>query len=279
MKNILKFVAVGVLLVVLIVGATLIYNDYMEENKPSNIVIVGGKVDKPDASPGESSSMEMTTESEKESEDAIENTTGSDNETQNDTEPESVPAESQDTEDGTGDQETERVTETEPERVTEVETETETETETERVTETETESPYLAADFTVYDYSGKAVKLSDFRGKPIVLNFWASGCSPCRSEMPDFQKMYEKYGDQVVFLMVNYIGFFGETVESGHKFVTDNGYTFPVYFDTKYSAVSTYGINSIPQTFFIDRDFDLYTYIPGMASLESLETCIGWILE
>ena len=149
-------------------------------------------------------------------------------------------------------------------------------------TEEETEeyvSPYLAPDFTVYDIEGNEVKLSDYRGRPIVLNFWARDCIYCTREMPDFEAAYKKYGDRVVFLMVCFTGFSGKGIDYEQEYITDNGYTFPVYFDTKNSAVSKYGINSIPQTFFINSDFDLYTYIPGMASAESLETCIGYILE
>ena len=61
----------------------------------------------------------------------------------------------------------------------------------------------LAPDFTVYDKDGKPVKLSDFRGKPVVLNFWASWCGPCQSEMPTFNEKYGELGDEIHFLMVN----------------------------------------------------------------------------
>ena len=191
---------------------------------------------------------------------------------------------------------TDAVTETEEAKETgaetDVETDADTETETDAETdanidadtdedtnsENETESPYLAPDFTVYDAEGNEVKLSDFRGKPIVLNFWASGCGPCVAEMPEFQKAYEEYGDRVVFLMVNYIGFFGETVQSASNFVENNGYTFPVYFDSEHDAAATYGINSIPQTFFITKEFDLYSYVTGSTSYSVLQQYIEIIL-
>ena len=166
-------------------------------------------------------------------------------------------------------------------------TEGETSAETESTDETTigeneeetTESPYIAPDFTVYDYEGNEVKLSDFRGKPIVLNFWARNCGYCTMEMPDFQAAYDKYGDKVVFLMVCFTSFSNRGVEYEKEYIDQNGYTFPVYYDTENSAVSRYGINSIPQTFFINSDFDLYTYIPGMASEALLEQCIGYIIE
>ena len=148
--------------------------------------------------------------------------------------------------------------------------------ETEAV-ESETESPYLALDFTVYDGEGNAVKLSDFRGKPIVVNVWASTCGPCKAEMPEFQEAYEKYGDEVQFLMIDYIGFFGETVKSAQAYVDGQGYTFPVYFDSDRDAASTYGINAIPFTMFINEEFELYTYLTGMTDFETLEKYINQI--
>lgn len=169
--------------------------------------------------------------------------------------------------------ETRDETKAESEELTDKSDEVESETEDDYV------SPYLAPDFTVYDLEGNAVKLSDFRGKPIVLNFWARDCIYCTREMPDFESMYKKYGDKVEFLMVCFTSFSNRGLEYEQEYIDDNGYTFPIYFDTENSAVSKYGINSIPQTFFINKDFDLYTYIPGMASAEALETCIGYIIE
>ena len=136
-----------------------------------------------------------------------------------------------------------------------------------------------APDFTVMDENGNFVKLSDFFGKPVVLNFWSSYCLPCRNEMPDFQKAYEKYGDGVNFVMVNYIGFGGETVESAKAFVNEQEYTFPIYFDTDHSAAATYGITSIPQTFFFNAKGELVTYAVGMIGEATLEQGIGMILE
>lgn len=145
--------------------------------------------------------------------------------------------------------------------------------------ESETESPYLAPDLTLYDLEGNAVRLSDFRGKPIVLNFWARDCIYCTLEMPDFQAAYEKYGADVEFLMVAVVGFSKIGVSYEQEHIDQEGYTFPVYFDTDNQTQYLYGTSSLPKTFFIDRDFDLYTYIPGYASAELLETCIGYIIE
>ena len=135
---------------------------------------------------------------------------------------------------------------------------------------------YSAPDFTVFDWDGNAVKLSDFEGKPVVLNFWASWCGPCKSEMPDFEEAYMQYGEQIHFLMVNCTGG-RETVDSAKAFVEEQGYTFPVYFDTSYEASSTYGASSIPMTFFIDANGDLVTYGMGALSAEVLHKGIGMI--
>ena len=111
-----------------------------------------------------------------------------------------------------------------------------------------------APDVTVYDYDDEAaVKLSDKFGKPIILNFWASWCGPCKMEMPAFQSMYEKYGDKVEFMMVNLTGG-RETVEAVKDLVELSGFTFPVYFDKDGDAAVTYGLNSIPRTVFINSD-------------------------
>lgn len=140
-----------------------------------------------------------------------------------------------------------------------------------------TEAPdYSAPDFTVLDWDGNAVQLSEFEGKPVVLNFWASWCSPCKSEMPDFDAAYKKYGEEIHFLMVNCTGG-RETVESAKAFIEESGYSFPVYFDTTYEAASLYGASSIPLTYFIDAGGNLVTYGMGALSAELLQTGIDLI--
>lgn len=109
-----------------------------------------------------------------------------------------------------------------------------------------------AEDFTFYDYNGNEVQLSDYFGKPIVLNFWASWCGPCKSEMPDFQEVYEEYGDQVQFLMVNLTDGSYETEEDAKSLITSKGYTFPVFFDLDQDGAKTYVITSIPTTMIIN---------------------------
>lgn len=111
-----------------------------------------------------------------------------------------------------------------------------------------------ASDFTVKDNSGNDVKLSDFKGKPVVINFWASWCPPCRGEMPDYNKLYLEYSKKgIVFMMVDLTDGERETTAIGKKFIKDNGYQFPVYFDTNQGAAYIYGISSIPDSIFVDK--------------------------
>ncbi len=133
-----------------------------------------------------------------------------------------------------------------------------------------TEMKELAPDFTVIDAEGNTVKLSDFRGKPVVLNFWASWCGPCKFEMPDFNEQYALLGDEVEFLMVNLTDGSRETVDTAKKFIADNEYKFPVYFDTKNEAVLAYGAYSIPATYFIDAEGYGVAYARGAISADVL---------
>ena len=144
---------------------------------------------------------------------------------------------------------------------------------------TETISENLAPDFTVTDAEGNEVKLSDFRGKGVVLNFWASWCGPCKSEMPHFQKAYEEYGDDVTFLMVNMSTAFGDTKADAEKTLTDGGYTFPVYYDTNSECAYGYGVTAIPMTFFIDKNGNLVSGKTGMISEADLQRRILTILD
>lgn len=134
-----------------------------------------------------------------------------------------------------------------------------------------------APDFTVYDADGKPVKLSDMKGKPVVLNFWASWCPPCKAEMPDFDAVCKEYEGKVTFMMVNLTDGERETVESARNFIHMMEYSFPVYYDTDMEASNTYGIQSIPTTFFIDADGGLVAYGSGALSENELRRGISML--
>lgn len=111
---------------------------------------------------------------------------------------------------------------------------------------------FKALDFAVYSEDESLANLSDFFGKPIVLNFWASWCPPCKGEMPYFERVYNDVKDDVVFMMVSLIDGQRETVATATKYIQDEGYTFPVYFDKEQTAAYTYRVSSIPTTVFIN---------------------------
>lgn len=137
-----------------------------------------------------------------------------------------------------------------------------------------------AASFVVYDRDGNAVSLDDYIGKkPVVVNFWASWCPPCKEELPDFNDMYEKYKDEVEFFMVNLTDGGRETLEGAAGFVAENGYTFPVYYDTRADGATAYGINAIPVTLFIKSDGTLYHHQVGMLDGGTLKSYIEDILK
>ena len=139
--------------------------------------------------------------------------------------------------------------------------------------------PMLAPDFTVYTEDGTAVKLSELYGKPIILNFWASWCPPCKSEMPDFESMYQKYGEDIHFVMINLTDGQREIVESGAAYVEAQGFTFPVYFDSDLDAANNYQVYSVPMTYFLDAEGYAIARASGAIDAATLERGISMITE
>lgn len=133
-----------------------------------------------------------------------------------------------------------------------------------------------APDFTAYDIDGNEVHLSDYLGKPVILNFWASWCGPCQSEMPDFDDAYAQLGEDIQFLMVNMTGG-RETQESAATFIKEQGYTFPVAYDTDGQVATTYGVYSLPTTLFIDGEGYIIAQGIGAIDRETLQKGIDMI--
>lgn len=161
---------------------------------------------------------------------------------------------------------------------------TEAESESEEEEEAAEEVKTIPAiDFTLKDQYGNTHTLSDYKGKTVFLNFWATWCSPCRAEMPDIQKLYEEFQQEeedIVILGVAAPNLGREKSEEGIKgFLEENGYTYPVVMDTEAEAFQAYGINSFPTTFMIDKDGNVFGYIPGQLSEETMRDIIGQTVD
>ena len=145
---------------------------------------------------------------------------------------------------------------------------------------TDTTDPLLLApDFVVYDENGNEVHLYDYIGKPIVLNFWASWCGPCKMEMPDFNERYLQLGDEIHFLMINMTDGARETISIASAFIAEQGYQFPVFYDTTGSAAMTYGAYSLPTTFFIDAQGHAIAQAVGAIDADTLQQGIDMITK
>lgn len=141
--------------------------------------------------------------------------------------------------------------------------------------ESKEEEPPLppAIDFTLTDQYGNSHTLSDYKGKTVFLNFWATWCPPCKAEMPDIQKIYDSYkeegDDSLVILGIASPNQGRETSAQGIKdFLEENGYTYPVLMDESGQVFASYGTYSLPTTFMIDKDGNVFGYISGQLSEE-----------
>ena len=137
------------------------------------------------------------------------------------------------------------------------------------------DSAIQAPNVTILDASGKEVQLQSLVGKPIILNFWASWCPPCKQEMPDFEAAYKKYGTDIQFMMVNMTDGGRETIATAEKYIASQGYSFPVYFDTKQEAAIEYGVSAIPTTYFINAQGHIIAYAAGAITAQHLEQGIS----
>lgn len=148
----------------------------------------------------------------------------------------------------------------------------------------ETNHKVAAVPFELKDQYGKTHTLSEYKGKVIFLNFWATWCPPCRAEMPDIQKLYERSPKEgegaVIVLGVASPKLGNEKDEAGIKaFMDKNGYTYPVLMDAKGELFSAYGIRAIPTTFMIDREGNVYGRVQGALSGENIDKVVKQTLE
>ena len=109
----------------------------------------------------------------------------------------------------------------------------------------------LAPDFQLPDLDGQSISLSDFRGEPVLINFWASWCGPCRYEMPFIQEVYEEWSARgLVVLAINK----GESLSTAKDFIQSGNYSFPVLLDINQYVALEYNVRGLPTTFFIDKE-------------------------
>ncbi len=135
-----------------------------------------------------------------------------------------------------------------------------------------------APDFSVLDQDGNTVRLSDYLGQPVIVNFWASWCPPCKSEMPEFEEAFGNYKDEIRFMMINLTDGSRETAQTAADYISEQGYSFPVYYDTDGSAAIAYRAFSIPMTYFIDAEGKLAAYAAGALDAQGLQQGIDILL-
>lgn len=149
----------------------------------------------------------------------------------------------------------------------------------EETSETEDSKVIPALDFTLKDQFGNTHTLADYKGKTIFLNFWATWCGPCKAELPDIQKLYEKYSEETEEEVV-VLGVAGpkmgneKTEEEIIEFLEENELTYPVLMDTDWTLFQGYGISSFPTTFMIDKEGNVFGYVPGQLSYDIMEDII-----
>lgn len=147
----------------------------------------------------------------------------------------------------------------------------------------ESQAPIPALDFTLTDQFGNTHTLDQYKGKTILLNFWATWCGPCRSEMPDLQAVYEDYGNNEKDLVVLGVAApnLGQegSAEDISAFLEENGYTYPTLMNEDASLFYSYGISSFPTTFMIDKNGNVYGYIMGAQSREVFDDIIQQTMD
>ena len=145
-----------------------------------------------------------------------------------------------------------------------------------------------APDFTLVDQYGEEHKLSDYKGKVVFLNFWATWCPPCREEMPDIEALYKEYGENSEDLVILSVANpktkdnpnnNDKTIEEVTKFMEDNGYSYPALMDTTGDVLLQYYITAFPTTFMIDREGRVIGYASGALTKDIMKNIITQALS
>lgn len=125
----------------------------------------------------------------------------------------------------------------------------------------------MAPDFELMDMEGNTVKLSDFLGKKVLINFWATWCKFCVQEMPDLMKLQEAHKDDLVILFVNV----GESKETVQKFIDEQKLSGTILLDEKKEVASLYGVDAYPTTFAVNEKGEAVTYFKGAMPYDLME--------
>ena len=136
-----------------------------------------------------------------------------------------------------------------------------------------------AVDFTVYDAEGNEVMLSDFKGKPIILTFWAEWCPYCKQQMPLIQDYYDEYQDEIQFLEIWSKDESRSTMADAIAYIEEMGYTFPAYYDDKLEASIAYSAFALPLTYYINEDFQLIAKTSGALNEPTLQSVVEMLLD
>lgn len=134
-----------------------------------------------------------------------------------------------------------------------------------------------APDFSLESLDGKPVRLADYRGKAVLLNFWATWCQPCKIEMPWFEELQKQYGSQG--LQVVGIAMDDASKDEIGKFAKQMGVNYPILIGTESVGDAYGGVQFLPSTFFIDRDGKMVDHIFGLKSRSEIEDDVKLALE
>lgn len=128
-------------------------------------------------------------------------------------------------------------------------------------------------DFFFIRDDRETLTLSDLRGKPVFINFWNTWCPPCRDEMPDLDKLYREYGDNVEFVFINILAQ-EKSLQDVTGFLSDNGYSIPVYLDRQGEVARAYGLRGIPTTVVLDAAGEVVYASAGQISYAKAKSLI-----
>ena len=134
-------------------------------------------------------------------------------------------------------------------------------------------------DFKITSPDGRELLISSFSDKPLLIVEWASWCPDCRNQLPIIQKMYEKYGNQVHFVLINLIEPEKETTETADRYITQGEYTFPYYYDMDQSAADALQVQTIPSMYFVDKQGQIKKVLVEHTSEDALEKELKELLQ